>query len=335
MTATPAALTIYGTCPPSGRENGRDYLERVREVARWSDRAGYEGVLVYTDNRSVDPWLIAQNIIQVTGQLTPLVAVQAAYMHPFTAAKFVSGLAHLYQRRVDLNIVAGGFTADLEAMGEGLPHDARYDRAVEYASIMKQLLESRTPVTFDGEYYSASGLRLHDVPGADLAPRFLVSGSSPAGMAAARALDATGIVYPERPDLQAPADPTIAQGMRIGVIARPSAAEAWEVALTRFPEDRAGRMNHRLAMSRSDSRWHERLSRAVERDGTYWMHPFKTFKTFCPYFVGDYATVGRELGRYVELGYATFILDTPAKEQDLKHLEVVLEIARNLRKERV
>jgi len=326
---TRSDITVYGTCPHSLQEHGPDYLERVRDVARWLDRAGYDGILAYTDNNSVDPWLVAQTIIEATTRLAPLVAVQAAYMHPFTAAKLVADLAYLYQRRVDLNIVAGGFTGDLKAMGEALPHDARYDRAVEYALIMKQLLTTGETVTFDGVYYSVAGLRLGTVPSPELASRFLVSGSSPAGMAAARVLSATGIVYPEQPRDQEPADPSVAQGLRIGVITRPTSTEAWDVALARFPEDRTGRIKQRLAMSRSDSQWHQQLSRATERDDTYWMGPFKNYKTFCPYFVGDYATVGHEIGRYVELGYTTFILDTPAEEQDLKHTTAVLDIARN------
>ncbi|MCC2321240.1 LLM class flavin-dependent oxidoreductase [Cellulomonas xiejunii] len=329
MTGRPTDLTVFGTCPASTPEGGRDYLDRVAQVASWSDAAGHDGILIYTDNRSVDPWLVAQVVIQATARLAPLVAVQSAYMHPFTAAKLVNDLAYLHGRRVDLNIVAGGFVGDLVAMGEALPHDARYDRAVEYATIMTALFTSREAVTFDGAYYSVTGLRLTPALPAELVPRLLVSGSSPAGLAAARALSATAMVYPQQPEQQPPADPALTQGMRIGVIARPTAVEAWEVALGRFPEDRAGRVTHRLAMSRSDSRWHQQLSQAVEKQGTYWMAPFKSYKTFCPYFVGDYATVGEEIGRYVDAGYTTFILDTPAEEQDLKHTAVVLDMARS------
>jgi alkanesulfonate monooxygenase len=335
MSGTRSDIRVFGTCPSSGREDGADYLEWVRTVARWSDDAGYEGVLVYTDNRRVDPWLIAQMIIEATTRLAPLVALQAAYMHPFTAANLIAGLAYLHRRKVHLNVVAGGFVGDLRAMGEALPHDARYDRAVEYSLIVQRLLRSRDAVTFDGCYYSVAGLRLETVPPPELLPSFLVSGSSPAGMAAARALSATGIVYPQRPEEQAPADPSVEQGLRIGVITRPTADEAWDAALARFPEDRAGRISHRLAMSRSDSQWHHQLSQAAEKHGTYWMGPFKNYKTFCPYFVGDYATVGQEIGRYAELGYTTFILDTPAEEQDLKHTAVVLDIARNRLRGRV
>jgi hypothetical protein len=54
-------------------------------VAQWSDRAGYEGVLIYTDNRSVDPWLAAQMVLQTTSRLTPLVAPQPVCLHLDTA----------------------------------------------------------------------------------------------------------------------------------------------------------------------------------------------------------------------------------------------------------
>ena len=39
---------------------------RVIEVARWSEDTGCTGILVYTDNSLVDPWLVAQIIIENT-----------------------------------------------------------------------------------------------------------------------------------------------------------------------------------------------------------------------------------------------------------------------------
>ena len=59
----------------------------VADVARWSEAAGCEGILVYTDNGIVDPWLVSQLILQSTERLAPLVAVQPAYMHPYWVAK--------------------------------------------------------------------------------------------------------------------------------------------------------------------------------------------------------------------------------------------------------
>ncbi|MCS7006810.1 MAG: LLM class flavin-dependent oxidoreductase, partial [Gaiellaceae bacterium] len=95
----PEGIEVFSTCPPSSAFDPRGYVERVEEVARWSDDSGYRGILVYTDNRLVDPWLVAQLILQATSSLCPLVAVQPLYLHPFTAAKKVASLAFLHGRR--------------------------------------------------------------------------------------------------------------------------------------------------------------------------------------------------------------------------------------------
>ena len=114
-------IEMFSTCLPSRDEAPAGYLERVVQAARWSDEAGYRGMLVYTDNGLVDPWLISQVVLQSTDQLCPLVAVQPVYMHPFTVAKMVSSLAFLHGRRIYLNMVAGGFRNDLRALGEAEP----------------------------------------------------------------------------------------------------------------------------------------------------------------------------------------------------------------------
>src|SRR6185437_11390946 len=109
---------IFSTCPQSGAVPREDYVERVADVARWSDRHNYKGILVYTDNSLVDAWLVSQIIVQHTAALCPLVAVQPVYMHPYTVAKIVSSFAYLYGRRMYLNMVAGGFKNDLSALND-------------------------------------------------------------------------------------------------------------------------------------------------------------------------------------------------------------------------
>ena len=47
-------------------------------------------------------------------------------------------------------MLAGGFRNDLLALGDETPHDDRYARTVEYAPLMRQLLESDQPVTLRG-----------------------------------------------------------------------------------------------------------------------------------------------------------------------------------------
>ena len=55
-------IDVYATCPPSSRSQREEYGARVAQVARWSEDAGCRGILVYTDNSLVDPWLLSQLI---------------------------------------------------------------------------------------------------------------------------------------------------------------------------------------------------------------------------------------------------------------------------------
>src|SRR5438876_2543812 len=146
-------LKVFSTCPQSSAVDREAYIQNVIDVARWSEEAGCEGILVYTDNSLVDPWLVSQIIIQHTTRLCPLVAIQPVYMHPYSVAKMVSSLGYFYRRRIYLNMVAGGFKNDLAALHDTTPHDKRYVRLVEYTIIIKELLRSSAPVSYQGEFY--------------------------------------------------------------------------------------------------------------------------------------------------------------------------------------
>src|ERR1700720_864485 len=95
-----SGVKVFSTCPTPNSLRTEKYLEEVADVARWSEECGCRGILVYTDNSLLDPWLVSQIILQNTENLCPLVAVQPAYMHPYAVAKIVSSLAHLYERRI-------------------------------------------------------------------------------------------------------------------------------------------------------------------------------------------------------------------------------------------
>ena len=326
-------MRIFSTSPQSKDVARDDYLRAVVDVARWSEDAGCEGILVYTDNGIVDPWLVSQVVIEATDRLAPLVAVQPIYMHPYSVAKMITSLAYLHGRRIYLNMLAGGFRNDLLALGDETPHDERYARTTEYTRIILDLLEGKAPVTTQGGYYRVDGLRLTPPLPADLMPGVLLSGSSPAGLAAAEALGVTAVKYPHPPGEEEPPDGT-EYGVRVGIVARDTEDEAWRVALERFPEDRTGQITHKLAMKVSDSHWHEQLSRRVDgsldgKRNPYWLGPFQNYKTFCPYLVGDHATVAAQIGHYHNLGATTFILDIPPSREELEQIARVFELARD------
>ncbi len=328
-----SSIEVFGTCPGSGADDGTAYIQHVIDVARWTERAGCRGILVYTDNSLIDPWLVSQIIIENTERLCPLVAVQPVYMHPYSVAKMVATLGYLYGRRLYLNMVAGGFRNDLIALNDPTPHDRRYDRLVEYTSIVKQLLVGRSPVTFEGEFYRVDKLVLKPPLPQELFPGVFVSASSDAGLAVAQAIGATAIQYPGPPGKhQIPEGYRSGHyGVRLGIIAREREDTAWEIAHARFPEDRKGQLAHQLAVKVSDSVWHKQLSEmgTAERRqrNPYWLVPFQNYKTFCPYLVGSYERIADELGRYIEAGYTTYILDIPPSEEELDHIGIVFRRA--------
>jgi alkanesulfonate monooxygenase len=326
-------IRIFSTCPPSSDyPSGDAYRSKVTQVARWSEAAGCEGILVYTDNRLADPWVVSQLIVEATESLAPLVAVQPIYAHPYTVAKAIASFAYLYGRRLHLNMVAGGFKRDLAALDDPTPHDERYLRLIEYTGIVMKLLRSTTPVSFHGQYYGLEQLKLAPALEGHLLPDVFVSGSSAAGMEAARLLDATAVKYPRSAAEEESASGTEDAGplgIRVGVLARQTDEEAWSEAHARFPGDRRGELLHGIAMKVSDSEWHRQLSESSkgDREGPYWLFPFQCYKTFCPYLVGSYYRVAGELARYMEQGVRTFILDVPLREDDLKHANFTFELA--------
>jgi alkanesulfonate monooxygenase len=332
-TALDHDLKIFTTCPPSALAQPANYLRHVQEIARWSEDAGCEGILVVTDNSQIDPWLVSQVIVEATERLCPLVAVQSLYMHPYSVAKMITSFAFLHGRRLYLNMVAGGFKNDLVALNDATPHDERYARLVEYTTIIQKLLSSSEPVSFEGRYYKVTNLKLTPSLPPRLAPGLLVSGSSEAGMEAARQLGATAVEYPKPPADYAGEAPVngASHGIRIGLITRSDEADAWAVARARFPEDRKGQLAHQLAMKVSDSAWHQQLSElgrsGVSEENPYWLVPFQNYKAVCPYLVGDYDRVAAEIARYVEIGYRTFILEAPASPDEMRHVGIAFERA--------
>ncbi|MGD8375012.1 MAG: LLM class flavin-dependent oxidoreductase [Acidobacteriota bacterium] len=339
MTTRPSSLQIWSTCPATRTDHaperpgfyaeaGEAFRRRVADVARWSEAAGCRGSLIYIDNSLPDNWALAQILIEATRHQVPLIATQPAYMHPYWAAKQITSLGHLYDRPVALNMLAGAFRNDLLALNDPTPHDRRYDRMVEYTELIYRLLEGR-PVTYEGEFYQARGLTLHPPLDASLRPELLMSGSSPAAMAAARRLGAVAVRYPKPVAFyeEHPLEPDIRFGLRIGIVAREDEAAAWEAARERFPEDRKGQIAHRMAMKTSDSSWHKQLSALDEEELSdafpYWLTPFRNYKTFCPYLVGTYDRLASIVARYVRVGFRVFITDIPVRDDDLRHQQEV------------
>lgn len=330
MDATEAPIEVFSTCPaPIG--DLRWYLERVAEVARWSERHGCRGMLIYSDNRLIDPWLVSHLVVSTTRALSPLVVVSPRYQHPHTTAKLVASFSGFYARRLYMNWVAGGGRNHL-VLDDDRDCDIRYERLFEHAEIVRALTDGGT-VTYKGVHYRVRDLTLRPEVDRTSPPEFMVSGSSPAARKVSRRLGAVSVTraFPPANGQTPTCAPGLTRGLYVGVIARPDAADAWRLAYQRFPPDCEGALMRKFALKVPDSHADRQLSRLVheraERGDACWMGPCEHYKTMCPYLVGTHEEVAGVLATYIRRGSHTFIMDEPAAEADLEHARIAFNLA--------
>jgi alkanesulfonate monooxygenase len=308
----------------------QDYWNNILNVVDWSEKYGCSGVLLFEGNDTfISPWVAAQSALARTKHLSPLVAVNPIYMHPFSAAKLVSSLTQIYGRPIFLNMITGTALNYLEAMRDTTSHDHRYDRLGEYIFLMRKLLEDVAPVTFNGTFYQVDGLQL--LPGipSELQPVFLLSGQSEAARQVTRDTKTIGTQM---------LSPTFEHGLNdarainFGVLTRPTEQEAWQVANDTFPDDEEEQMIQEFSMQNTDSMWKKRMAMAAKLpDDTasgYWMGPFRNFRADGPYLVGSYERVAEVFSALIRSGIHIFIIDLTPREEEYVHIAKAFELVR-------
>ncbi|QAU48908.1 LLM class flavin-dependent oxidoreductase [Bradyrhizobium guangzhouense] len=309
----------------SRNRDPKKYVGELMRVAEFADRNGFEGILLFEGNDVfVEPWAMAQHIMAATTRSSPLIAVNPVYMHPYTAAKFVSSFAQLYSRKVYLNMITGTAISDLQGLGDDQSHADRYVRLDEFVSLMRQLLSSPRPVNVDGRFYRASNLQLRPRLPAELMPEFLIAGQSDA---ARRVAEETGCIKMQMlpPDLDRGLN---ASGMNFGIFAREGREEARQAAKTRFRDNPDDRELLALTVENSDSVWKRLMYEGQSgelADNGYWLLPYLTFQADCPYLVGSYAEIGAKLKQFAAKGLTTVMLDMVADEAEMQHVCNALE----------
>jgi alkanesulfonate monooxygenase len=298
------------------------YIDELMRAARFSDRNGLAGILLFAGNDTlVEPWSIAQHILANTAECSPLVAVNPVYVHPFTAAKFVSSFALLYRRKIYLNMITGTAASDLHGLGdEQLSHQDRYTRLGEFIHIVRQLLASTRPVNFNGKFYTTNHLQLRPGLPPALMPEFLIAGQSDDAHRVAKQMGClTMQMLP--PNLE---EGLNGPGVNFGIFARENRDEARREAKLFFQDSAEKRELLKYTMENTDSVWKRRLYDAGKNDelqeNGYWLLPFLTYQADCPYLVGSYAEIGAKLRQFVQMKVSTIILDIVADEHELDHV---------------
>jgi len=207
-------------------------------VARAAERVGFEAVLTPTGTFCEDAWLTTAALLGETDRLRFLVAFRPGLLSPTLAAQMAATYQRISGGRLMLNVVTGGQAEEQRRFGDHLPHDERYARTGEFLDIVRGAWRGR-PYDFAGQYYNVSGATVLAPPDPPVDVYF--GGSSPAaGPVAARYTDVY-LTWGEPPAqvaeklawmrrLAGEQGRTLRFGLRVHVITRDTAQEAWAEA---------------------------------------------------------------------------------------------------------
>lgn len=310
------------------REEGQSNLsDSLCKFIADSDKAGLDGILMFQNqSNELEPWVFGQTLCEHSGRLSPLIAVNPVYFHPYMVAQKVLSLSLLYQRKLNLNFITGTSKQDLESLGLQLTHDERYDRLGEFIHIFSQLLTSRQPISFEGTYYRIKNLRLASLPDPALLPDMYIAGQSAAAIGLCKRFGLTNLsMASPLSSLEELAPNGFARGIHFGVISAPTRTEAEARLAEKFQADEFGKDMLELSMTNTDSVWKKKLYEAqpVEGDKVYSLVPFKHFKSDCPYLVGSHEEVATYLHKYSKQGISSFVMELD--ENELSQFDLFFE----------
>ncbi len=163
-------------------------LDFVMSMSKWR---GFGGV---TDHwgTSMDSLTMMAGIAQATSRIKIWATLHTLLHNPAVAAKMITTLDHISGGRAGLNIVAGAYKAEFDQMGawdDSLDHDARYELAEEWTTVVKRLWAEHA-VDFDGRFFTMKGCVSDPKPLSRPRPDLICAGMSDRGLRfAVRAAD--------------------------------------------------------------------------------------------------------------------------------------------------
>lgn len=123
----------------------------VLSMAKWR---GYGGETAHWD-RSLDAQILIAALAEATKRVQVWTTVHTLLQNPAVTAKMMATLDQISGGRAGLNVVTGAYKDEFVQMGawrDAVGHDARYDLASEWVSIVERLWTEKS-VTFKGDYF--------------------------------------------------------------------------------------------------------------------------------------------------------------------------------------
>ncbi|MFD6396440.1 LLM class flavin-dependent oxidoreductase [Nocardia sp. NPDC060249] len=300
-------------------------LRYLNQLTAAAEDNGFEGVLTPTGAWCEDAWLTTAMLVQTSETLKFLVALRPGLTSPTLAAQMAATFQRHSAGRLLLNVVTGGEQREQEAYGDFLDKSERYARTGEFLHIVRELWSATEPFSFTGEHLRVKDAILSARPD-PVPPVFFGGSSGPAGPIAARYAD-TYLTWGEPVDavakkldwirgLAAIEGRTVDFGLRIHVISRDTAAEAWTEAERLLDGISPGEIERVQAnLAKSDSEGQRRMARlhngrtdGLEIAPNLWAGVGLVRGGAGTALVGSHAEVADRLLEYAAIGIDHFIL---------------------------
>ncbi|WP_329469469.1 LLM class flavin-dependent oxidoreductase [Streptomyces sp. NBC_01723] len=294
------------------------------QIARAAENLGFAGALTPTGAWCEDAWLATAMVSQATERLKFLVAFRPGFVSPTLAAQMASTFQRQTGGRLLLNVVTGGESREQRAYGDFLDKDARYRRTGEFLHVVRELWQGGT-VNLRGEHLQVEDARLTRVP--DPVPEVYFGGSSPAAVEVAARHADVYLTWGEPPaqvagkiarlrEAAAREGRTLRFGIRLHVITRDTAADAWAEAhrlLDGFDPDTVREAQANLARSESEGQrrmlaLHGGSRDALEIHPNLWAGIGLVRGGAGTALVGGHDEVAERIAEYHALGIDEFVL---------------------------
>lgn len=301
-------------------------LGYLRQIAQAADELGYFGCLLPTGRSCEGSWVVASALIPATQRLRFLVAIRPGLGSPSMPARMAASFDRLSDGRLLINVVTGGDPLELKGDGIFLDHAERYAVTDEFLTVWRGMMAGET-VEFEGDHLHVEGGRLFFPPVQRPYPPLYFGGSSNAGMRIAAEHVDLYLTWGEPPEavgekIEAMREAAAVRGramrfgIRLHVIVRETATEAWKAADELISHvDEATVAKAQATFARMDSVGQRRMLQLhggrkdqLEISPNLWAGVGLVRGGAGTALVGDPDQVAARMREYMALGIDTFIL---------------------------
>ena len=320
-------------------------LNYLKQIAQAADGLGYHGVLIPTGRSCEDSWVVASALAPLTERLRYLVAIRPGIISPTVSARMTATLDRLSGGRLLINVVTGGDPDENRGDGIHLSHSERYEVTDEFLRIWRRVLQGES-VNFEGKHFKVENAKALYPPVQKPYPPLYFGGSSDAAHdLAAEQLDVY-LTWGEPPaavaekiaDVRARAAKhgrTVKFGIRLHVIVRETAKEAWQAAdrlIAHLSDDTIAAAQQSFA--RFDSEGQRRMAALhggrrdqLEIAPNLWAGVGLVRGGAGTALVGDPQQVAARIKEYADLGIESFIFSGyPHLEEAYRFAELVFPL---------